>query len=404
MNVSSVIKNIKEMSGVGVDLILGRYPGFVYGKGLDDGQIPIFVFHSVEPDSFEKMLQFLAENKYTTLTSEDLYRYHVDRNEKLPARSIMLTFGDGMKSIWTFAYPLLKRYGFKATTFLIPGRINNETALSPTLDDVLLGKVKADDIRLESVNGYEALANWSEISAMHDSGVIDFQSHSNGHELIFTSPEIIGFLSPQSLARYHEFEFPRECFTQDMKKRDIPLGRPLYTTAPRLSDELRYIDDLSLMQTCVDYVATQGEGFFDKQGWQAILSKEVAQYQKGHPSVSRFETREEQKEAIYLDLQSSKLDIEKRLYGKTVRSLCFPWGVGSPMSLEIARSLGFVALYWGKVDGKLIYQRSDDPLKTSRIGEDFFYLLPGNDRESLINLVLRKLKRRLQQGSPFYSH
>ena len=46
------------------DLLLGRYPAFVTGGPLPRGHVPVFVFHSLEPDSFARKLQHLADNDY----------------------------------------------------------------------------------------------------------------------------------------------------------------------------------------------------------------------------------------------------------------------------------------------------------------------------------------------------
>ncbi|WP_258355748.1 polysaccharide deacetylase family protein, partial [Clostridium perfringens] len=41
----------------------------------------------------------------------------------LPARSVVITFDDGLKSVNRYAYPILKQYGFHATAFIISSRI-----------------------------------------------------------------------------------------------------------------------------------------------------------------------------------------------------------------------------------------------------------------------------------------
>lgn len=41
----------------------------------------------------------------------------------LPARAVAITFDDGLKSVYRYAYPVMKEYGFKATAFIISSRI-----------------------------------------------------------------------------------------------------------------------------------------------------------------------------------------------------------------------------------------------------------------------------------------
>lgn len=376
MNIRRIAKSLAEVREVGVDLLLGRYPGFVYGQQLAEGEIPVFVFHGVERRPFEEMLRFLERNGYSTLTSEDLLRLHADRGGEMPPKPVMITFDDGLKSVHDAAFPLLERYRFRATVFLIPGRIGES----------------------------EELSGWAEIAAMHQSGVIDFQSHTNRHELIFTSPGIVDFLCPELLDRFHEFEFPRECLARGAETGDLPFGRPLYTTAPRMSDERRFLGEPELVRACIEHVAADGAAFFEGGDWRGELNRVVRRYRVDNPENGRYETEEDRRAAISADLRASKDIMEKKLPGKAVRSLCLPWGVGGTAALEAARSAGFDAVYWGKVDGMLVYRRFADPFRISRIGEDFFPLLPGEGRRSVRQLVMKKIGKRFRRGSPYLSH
>ena len=56
------------------DLLLGRYPDFVTGGPLPRGDVPVFVFHSVEPESFGRKLRHLADNGYVTLSAEEYHQ------------------------------------------------------------------------------------------------------------------------------------------------------------------------------------------------------------------------------------------------------------------------------------------------------------------------------------------
>lgn len=48
---------------------------------------------------------------------------YVRNKMNLPAKSVVITFDDGLKSVSRYAYPVLKAYGFKATAFIISSRI-----------------------------------------------------------------------------------------------------------------------------------------------------------------------------------------------------------------------------------------------------------------------------------------
>ena len=105
-------------------LIFEIYPQFVYKNihRLPENDIPIFVFHSVRPDYFEHQMRYLAENNYTTLTSDELFNI-VKGNISSKSNNIALTFDDGLASLWTTAYPILKKFGLSATCFILPSWI-----------------------------------------------------------------------------------------------------------------------------------------------------------------------------------------------------------------------------------------------------------------------------------------
>ena len=63
----------------------------------------------VSPEVFEKQLQFLRQNNFTTVNSFQLQDY-LDGKFDLPKNPIMLTFDDGFKDNYTNAFPLLKKY------------------------------------------------------------------------------------------------------------------------------------------------------------------------------------------------------------------------------------------------------------------------------------------------------
>ena len=48
---------------------------------------------------------------------------YVKNKINLPARAVVITFDDGLKSVSRYAYPVLKQYGMKATAFVVTSRI-----------------------------------------------------------------------------------------------------------------------------------------------------------------------------------------------------------------------------------------------------------------------------------------
>jgi peptidoglycan/xylan/chitin deacetylase (PgdA/CDA1 family) len=382
------------------DLTLQRYPSFVYGRRAAPDELPpVLCFHHVEADAFERMARYLNDTRSETLTCDEYYGLR-RANRPIPERSVLLTFDDGHLSVWSIAYPLLKKYGLKATTFLIPGRMAPDTSapLRPTLDDVWAGRASARSVE-ESAEGYR-LCTWSECRAMMESGVMDLQSHTLRHEAISTSSRIVGFVQPTMLAKFCPFDsvVPPEL-------RDGPetaagqvgpaiLGMPIYRSASRMERSRAYRPSPVTARACIGYVHDRGgEAFFQRPRWEQAL-RAVARNATAGAGEGEWETERQGREAILDDLTQARRKMMEHLPGQPVRHLAYPWGAGSSAAIDASREAGYVSNFWGRVDRRLRNHRDHDPYRWARIGEDFFYLLPGQERTTLRRVLFKKLSRR----------
>ncbi len=73
---------------------------------------------TVVPEKFEAQLAYLQEHGYHTVTLEDIY-LALSEGRPLPENPIALTFDDGYEDAYTEAMPLLKKYGYVGTFFLL---------------------------------------------------------------------------------------------------------------------------------------------------------------------------------------------------------------------------------------------------------------------------------------------
>ncbi|WP_058912309.1 polysaccharide deacetylase family protein [Entomohabitans teleogrylli] len=104
----------------------------------EDQGIPVLTYHHILRDeensrfrqtstttsvrAFSNQMTWLRDQGYATLTLYQLEGYL--RNQmNLPARAVVITFDDGLKSVSRYAYPILRDYGFNATAFIISSRI-----------------------------------------------------------------------------------------------------------------------------------------------------------------------------------------------------------------------------------------------------------------------------------------
>ncbi len=95
--------------------------------------IPVLAYHqvdvefelgvnSISPRAFESQIRFIVEQGYTAITPNRLIQA-ITSYSALPRCSILITFDDGYESFYTYAYPILKRYGLTATVFMLAGYI-----------------------------------------------------------------------------------------------------------------------------------------------------------------------------------------------------------------------------------------------------------------------------------------
>jgi len=377
------------------DLLLGRYPDFVTGGPLPRGDVPVFVFHSVEPESFGRKLRYLADNGYVTLSAEE-YHQGLLGGRPFPEKAVLLTFDDGRGSLWSVGGPLLRRHGMRGIVFLVPGRTPSRPGpLPPTLDDLQRGHATPDAV-LGREAGEGAFLSWEEIEALARSGVLEFQSHTLTHARIHVAPLVAGFVTPESRRGYAAMDVPLIADEEkDLLAPDVPLGTPLLRSAPRTSEELRFLEEPGLRVACVAAVAEGGgEGFFLLRDWQTRLKRLAARER----IRGRVETALEQEAALRRELVEARRRIEERT-GRPVVHLCYPWHVSGPTARRLAREAGYRTAFAGKVPGVVLTRAGGDTQAIARIGEDYVELLPGRERTSLAAVLRHKWRRRLR-GTP----
>ena len=107
----------------------------------------------VSERGFEQQIYYLVSRGYHTVSLSDVHEWQMGRRD-LPAKSIVLTFDDGDESVYELVYPVLKRYGLRATLFVVTSRVGTHW------------------------NGIQCL-DWDRLRAMQRSGVFDIESHTH---------------------------------------------------------------------------------------------------------------------------------------------------------------------------------------------------------------------------------
>jgi peptidoglycan/xylan/chitin deacetylase (PgdA/CDA1 family) len=89
--------------------------------------IPILAYHRFAENcssplcmpakTFELQMRYLKENGYHVITAEELVAF-LGYRRGLPKKSVLITMDDGYRSVYNIAYPILNKYGFRATLFI----------------------------------------------------------------------------------------------------------------------------------------------------------------------------------------------------------------------------------------------------------------------------------------------
>jgi peptidoglycan/xylan/chitin deacetylase (PgdA/CDA1 family) len=342
-----------------------RYPGFIFGLPLARGEIPVFTYHDVETQVFARDLEFLRSNGYRTLSLEE---YLAARNGgRRPARSVLLTFDDARKSFATVAVPLLRT--FEARAVLFAPAYWMATPSRP-----------ADDLFM----------SWQELRACIESGLVDVQSHAHRHALVATAPQLVDFAHPQALGRFDIYDWPmREIDGVEELGRPAP-GTPIYRSMPLLSAKRRFVENGELTQACREFVQRKGgDEFFQQPDWRQQLTDEHRRL--GERMPGRFMDDQAFQALVASEFELSREQFRKHL-GAPPTSLAYPWMLGSPLSLELAKRHGLRTAFGVALDYRAERRRSRLPIPVfGRLKCDWLQFLPGEQRSSVLAAVGRKL-------------
>ncbi|MBH0230860.1 polysaccharide deacetylase family protein [Halobacillus yeomjeoni] len=136
----------------------------------DEEKIPVLMYHSISenpadwnsivisPEKFYEDMLYVKTMGFNTITSQELIAYKNGESD-LPDNPIMVTFDDGYRDNYLYAFPTLEKLEMKAIISVIGWSVGR----SKTLDE------KQDILPHFS---------WEEAKEMVDSGFVDIQNHT----------------------------------------------------------------------------------------------------------------------------------------------------------------------------------------------------------------------------------
>ena len=206
---------------------------------LSSPKIPIIMYHSVlndnnrlakyviTPKKLEEDFAYLKENGFTPINSKDLINFSL-KGVSLPEKPVIITFDDGYYNNYSYAYPLLKKYNFKAV-FSVVGKYSSEFSEKGAVLNNNYSHIPFDVLREISLSGLVEIANHS--YNMHDfskrKGILrkkgeDKEEHKE--LLILDTTELLETLKQRAGVTPIAYTYPFGAVNNDVKEIIESLG------------------------------------------------------------------------------------------------------------------------------------------------------------------------------------
>lgn len=209
-------------------------------KQGSESRIPILAYHSIDtsgsvisttPEKFRSQMQYLAKDSFNVISLGEVTKCICEKRP-FPPRSVAITFDDGYKNVYDVAYPLLKKFGFKATVFLVAGYCGRSNQWKgqpkgiPTLD----------------------LLDWDEIIEMANDGM-EFGAHTMSH------PSLSGLTFEQAAREISDSKSTiQRCLDKDVLFFAYPYGHQSQEIKRLVKDEF-----YSACSTELDFVTLSSD-------------------------------------------------------------------------------------------------------------------------------------------------
>jgi peptidoglycan/xylan/chitin deacetylase (PgdA/CDA1 family) len=143
--------------------------------------IPVLCYHNLnpvkpgsmnmKPEKFEAQIKWIKDHGYNIIPLQDAVAYLQGKRDSLPPKSIVITADDGWKSVYTFMYPIVRKYQIPVTLFIYPQTISE---------------------------GKNAMT-WDELKELQQTGLFAIQSHTYDHP---NFKQMKRHLSPEKYTQY----------------------------------------------------------------------------------------------------------------------------------------------------------------------------------------------------------
>lgn len=137
--------------------------------------VPVLMYHKVSPDpadgglglrvpvsTFQAQMEFLKARGYQSISLSRLFDFF-EKGRALPKKPVVITFDDGYRDNYRYAFPVLRKLGFTATIFLVVDDIDGYNVF-----DLANGEPPVP------------MLSWTEVAEMDKAG-FEFGAHTLTH-------------------------------------------------------------------------------------------------------------------------------------------------------------------------------------------------------------------------------
>jgi hypothetical protein len=361
-----------------------RWPGLLSALGLGSWlilvrrrppKLPVLNYHSVsahpewlqigdrvslEPAAFERQLAYLTRQGYRSLFISEAHRVLTGKGRGEPrGKSVALTFDDGYADTWMAAYPLLKKYGVKATLFVSTGFIADAEGCRPSLEE--------EEKTGQGALDWSGYLTWPELKAMQASGLIEVQSHGHEHTRVFAGSGLRGFAGPGKPNLWLLWNARPEARTSWWRggETDRSLwGHPVYKQAPALAHRAYRPNSRALAHMLA---WAKGAGVFKTAEWERRAREEWDRSARNNAVRGEWETAPDYERRVEADLETARRTLAEKL-GIVSDILCWPENAFSPEGEVVARRLGCLATVSNRHDSRNTVGEAPDRITRVFIG------------------------------------
>ncbi|MFH2054304.1 MAG: polysaccharide deacetylase family protein [bacterium] len=324
------------------------------------------------PEILADQIATLGARGYHAATLDD-----VDESVKtgrLPRRKcVVLTFDDGYLDNWVYAYPMLKKAGWKGIVYVNPDFVDPGETPRPNLEDVWAGRCAETDLPLHG------FLNWAELEIMDRSGVLQVGCHSMTHTWYPSGPSIADFHRPgldTPWLAWNADPARKPFYLTEDQSGIMPWGTPIHENGRSLGIRRWFPDPDQEAATVAHVQRHGGADFFTREGWKDELLGVAREADQGR---GRAETDDELDERYRHEITGARRALAMRL-GRSIDHFCWPGGAYNDASWAVAEAEEFRTMTVKRHD--LTRLEAPGTTRVRRISDHHHYMFLGRIRKA----------------------